>query len=918
MGEGNFVEPPDPGRAGDLAELVEQLRLLKVWAGDPSYEEIKNRVNERWRAAGRPVAELARRTTVLDCFRPSRRRLNTDLVTAVVHALHPDHGYVAQWRQALRVIGGEVEAAAQVRIHSALPADPTGFTGRDDQLAAARELLDTAERGAVLLVEGMAGVGKTHLVTRLAHKLRAERAFDQVLFVDLRGHHPDPAQPPADPAAVLDGFLRVLGVPGRTVPHETAALSAAFKAATASTPVLVVLDNATSGEQVAALLPDGPGCVTLVTSRRRLTGLPGSLSPAACLLIDVFAPAEALEFLALAAPGIPVGADPEAPARIARSCGHLPLALGLIAGQMRRRTGWTLTEHADRLEERRRVRQLESAVETAFDLSYRLLDARHQRLLRLFAVQPAQDLDAFGVAALTGIATKTAYADLADLADEHVLQRTTADRYTCHDLVRVFAAARAVDEDPPSARRDALARLVDYHLGATAVAMDRLYPAEAHRRPRVDPPGTDVPDLADPLTARAWLDGERAALVDVAVHAAVHGQAERTARLSALLFRYLDGGHHLDALAVHGHACRSDDPAQRAHALTNLGTAHLQLGRYDEATGHFEQALELFTRNGDRVGQARALGNLGLVAERVGRYELATRHLERVLGLFRAIGDRTGEAHTLTNLGVVEERRGRLEQALDHHQQALELFRRSTDLVGEAHARTNLADVHTRLGRYGAAADHLHLVLALARTLGNDDAEARVFNSLGLLHTHADEPGEAARMHRSALAIAEQNRDQQAQAWAHNGLGEALRGLDRPSDALTHHRAAHSVAVAIGAVDQHARAHTGLGAAHEALGDITAARRHHGHARLLYRQIGVPEPRQSSAGEHRSDSVGITPAARTWIEAEFATDRRSTADRAPDDNGGIGSDEAADSHARGHDRGTRHRDHPGGARNAHL
>lgn len=842
MRERYFVEPPDPGRAGDLAELVDRLRLLKVWAGDPSYEEIKNRVNERWRAAGRPVAELARRTTVLDCFRPSRRRLNTDLVTAVVHALHPDHGYVAQWRQALRVIGGEVEAAAQVRIHSALPADPSAFTGRDDQLAAARELLGAqrdAEGGAaVLLVEGMAGVGKTHLVTRLAHQLRAELAFDQVLFVDLRGHHPDPAQPPADPTAVLDGFLRVLGVPGRTVPQGTAALSAAFRAATATTRVLVVLDNATSGEQVAAVLPDGPGCVTLVTSRRRLTGLPGSLSPAACLVVDVFASAEALDFLATAAPAVPVGTDPEAPARIAHSCGYLPLALGLVAGQMRRRTGWTLTEHADRLEERRRARQLESAVEAAFDLSYRLLRARHQRLLRLFAVQPAHDLDELAVAALTGTAPETARADLADLADEHVLHRTTADRYTCHDLVRVFAAARAADEDPPSVRRGALARLVRYHLGATAVAMDRLYPAEAHRRPRVDPPGTPLPDLADALTARAWLDGERAALVDVAVH----GQPEQTARLSALLFRYLDGGHHLDALAVHGHACRSDDPAQRAHALTNVGTAHLQLGRYDEATTHLEQALELFTRSGDRVGQARVLGNLGLVAERLGRYEPATCHLQRVLSLFRVVGDRTGEAHSLTNLGVVEERRGRLEQALEHHEQALELFRLSDDLVGEAHARTNLADVHTRLGRYRAAADHLHRVLDLARTLGNDDAEARAFNGLGLLHTRADEHDEAARMHRSALAIAEQSRDQQAQAWAHNGIGEALRGLDRPADALTHHRAAHAVAVAIGAADQHARAHTGLGAAHRDLGDMPAARRHHGRARLLYREIGVPEP----------------------------------------------------------------------------
>jgi hypothetical protein len=45
----------DPGQANSVADLVERLRVLKVWAGDPSYETIKDRVNKAWTAAGRPV-----------------------------------------------------------------------------------------------------------------------------------------------------------------------------------------------------------------------------------------------------------------------------------------------------------------------------------------------------------------------------------------------------------------------------------------------------------------------------------------------------------------------------------------------------------------------------------------------------------------------------------------------------------------------------------------------------------------------------------------------------------------------------------------------------------------------------------------------------------------------------------------------
>jgi hypothetical protein len=89
-----FLVPPDPGRAGSLDELIEALRSLKIWAGEPSYETIKDRVNTAWPAEGKPQTELTGKTTVADCFRTGRRRVNTDLVLAVAAALHPDLGYV--------------------------------------------------------------------------------------------------------------------------------------------------------------------------------------------------------------------------------------------------------------------------------------------------------------------------------------------------------------------------------------------------------------------------------------------------------------------------------------------------------------------------------------------------------------------------------------------------------------------------------------------------------------------------------------------------------------------------------------------------------------------------------------------------------------------------------------------------------
>jgi tetratricopeptide (TPR) repeat protein len=835
---------PDPGQAGTLDDLVQRLRLLKLWAGDPSYEWIKDRVNAAWVAAGRPAAELAGKTTVVDCFRSGRRRLNTDLVESVVQALHPDVGYVAQWRQALRVIGGQTRAAAQVRVHDTLPQKLATFTGRAGELDRLRRALQygTVDGGAVVIsaIAGMAGIGKTQLAVHAGHLLARDKPFDRVLFVDLRGFHPDPAQPPVDPAAVLDGFLRLLGVPGHQLPHELSARTAAYRRRLAGSRTLVVLDNAADENQVRPLLPATPGCPVLVTSRRSLTALPSTTH----LAVDVFAPDEAVAFLARAAPQVPVGPDPDAPVRIARRCGYLPLALGLVAGHMQATPGWTLTDHADRLDERLRDRRLDTGVELALDLSYQHLPAAQQRLLRLLALHPGQDLDVYAAAALSGSDLAAARDGLSHLHRDHLLQQGIPGRFTFHDLVRAFATTRAGDEDPPPDRRAARTRLFDYYLAATAAAIDTMHPAEAYRRPRIHSSGAPVPDLADPDAARAWLGTERSTLVAVAAHTAMHGWPSHTTRLSSTLFRYFEGGHPADALTVHGHARaaaeHSGDVTGQAHALTNLGVAHLQLSQYEPAADHFQQAHTLYLQVGDPAGEARALGNLGVVETRLGRYRPAAHHHELALTLYQQAGDRMGEARALNKLGLVEARLGRYRPAADHLQQALHLFQQVGDRIGEADTLNNFGQVEARLGRYGSAAEHLQQALNLCRQLGNRAGEAWTLDSLGTLHTHLGQPARATEHHQQALIILRETGDRDGEAWALNGLGEAAHSDGRAADALTLHAAAYTIAADIGDPDQEARAHAGLGHAHHALGDSARARHHFRRAVTLHTQLGTP------------------------------------------------------------------------------
>ena len=838
---GTFATLPDPVQARSVEDLVERLRLLKIWAGDPSYETIKERVNAAWTAAGRPASELARRSTVANCFQPGRRRFNTDLVVAVVEALHPDVGYVTQWRQALRVIGGETEAVAQVRVHDALPQELETFTGRIAELDRLSRATRDGDAVVISAIEGMVGVGKTQLAIHAGHRLHRQEPFEHVLFVNLRGFHPDRTQPPADPGAVLDGFLRLLGMPGRQIPHDLPARAAAYRARLTGTRALVVLDNAATAEQVRPLLPGTPGCLTLITSRRSLT----ELRPATQLTVDAFTPDEALGFLAGAVPEVPVGPDPNAAARIARRCGYLPLALSLIAGHIRNTPGWTLTDHADRLNERHHDGRLDTGVELALTLSYQHLPTGQQRLLRLAALHPGQDFDAYAAAALTDTDLDTVQTWIDHLRGDHLLQQTSTNRYTFHDLVRAYATTRAHDQDPPPERRAALTRLFDFYLATAAAAMNTLHPTEAHRRPQVPPAATPAPDLTAPDTAVAWLDIERPTLVAVAAQAAAQGWPRHTTRLARTMSRYLGNDYCTDALTMHGHAHHaardSGDLAEQAHALANLGVAHLGPGRVALAADYLRQALDLFRQVDDPAGQARALFNLGLVAFRSSRYEEDIDYQRQALELYRRAGDRTGEATTLTSLGRCTERAGRLPEAIDYYQSGLMLARQSGNQRGEAIALDSLGFAELLSGSYGPAGEHLRQSLTLFRQLRNRSGEAAVLDDLGVLHTRLGQPAHAIEYHQQALATFRETGDQYFVAWSLNGLGEAALAAGQAADALAHHTAAGTIATDIGAHDQQARAHTGLGHANYAMGNPAQARENYEHALALDTGPALPE-----------------------------------------------------------------------------
>jgi tetratricopeptide (TPR) repeat protein/DNA-binding SARP family transcriptional activator len=837
-------------RLGRHAELVAELQSLVV------QEPLRERFHGQLMLA---LVRCGRRAEALEAYQRARDVLVGELGTEPGAALRELHQRILTADPALAV----PDSAAQTGGHAGavvpreLPAPVAGFVGRGGELAALSGLLDRAAEGTpptvvISAIGGTAGVGKTALAVQWAHQA-ANRFPDGQLYVNLRGYDPDRPMPAAD---ALAGFLRSLGVPGQDIPPEEDERAARYRSLLAGKKVLIVLDNAGSVGQVRPLLPGSSSCAVVVTSRDSLAGLVAR-DGAARLELDLLPLPEAAGLLR-ALIGRRVEDDPGAAETLAGQCCRLPLALRVAAELAAARPDVPLGDLVAELADQQQRLDLfdaggdpRTAVRAVFSWSYRHLDADAAGTFRLLSLHPGPDFEVYAAAALTGTGLDQARRVLDALARGHLIQPTGPGRYGMHDLLRAYGRELAA-RDGEEGRDAALTRLFDHYLHTAAAAMDTLYPAERHRRPRIPPPDTPAPPVTSPAAALAWLDAERSTLVPVTLHAAGHGWPEHATRLAATLFRYLDiGGHYPEAITIHSHARaaaqRTGDRAAEAAALNWLGVVHWRQSRYQQAADHLRQALALFRQIGDPTGQARALHNLGTIYGYQGRYRESIGLYRQALAIYRETGDPVGMARTLNNLGLSEQRLGRYDLAARHHRQALSTAADVSARDLECLALSNLGTVSLRQGRYRQATSHLHRALAMSREAGYRNAEAEALARTGDLSLRQGHPEEATRHLREALALYRQLGSRSDEADALNSFGEVLLATGQPDHARAEYAAALGLAAQAGDKYQQARAHHGLGQARRAGGDPGGARRHWQQALALFTELGTPEADQVRA-----------------------------------------------------------------------
>ena len=233
----------------------------------------------------------------------------------------------------------------------------------------------------------------------------ASRFPDGQLYVNLRGF--DPSGNPVAPADAVRRFLDALWVPARQIPSSPEAQQDLYRSLLADRRMLIVLDNARDTEQVRPLLPGGPSCLVLVTSRNQLTSLVAA-EGAHPVTLDLLSPAEADELLAQRLGRERLAAEPGVAAELIDLCARLPLALSIAAAHAAMQPDLPLTALAGELRDAGgRLDALDAgdaaSVRAVFSWSYENLGAPAARMFRLLSLHPGPDITAAAAASLAGI-----------------------------------------------------------------------------------------------------------------------------------------------------------------------------------------------------------------------------------------------------------------------------------------------------------------------------------------------------------------------------------------------------------------------------------------------------------------------------------------------------------------------------------
>lgn len=751
-----FADVPKSSRLAAEAERLEQLRLTATEsriAADlelgrhatavPELTELtaEHAVRERlWELLMLALYRSGRQADALEAYRRLYAILDTELGVEPARGVRDLHQRILVADPGLDPPPAAPAAVPgpSLPVPRQLPPDVSGFVGRVDALARLDALVPDgpASGGPVIAtVTGMGGVGKTALAVHWGHRV-ADRFPDGQLYVNLRGFDEAGQR---QPEAVLHSFIEALGVAPERIPADIDAQAGLYRSLLAERRILVLLDNARDVEHARPLLPAGPGCMAVVTSRDRLTGLVAAAG-AHPTPVDLLTDTESRQLLVNRIGADRVDAEPGAVAALVEACGGLPLALGIVGAHAASGAARLGELAADLRDSATGLDAFSggdagSDVRAVFSWSYRQLSPTAARVFRLLGLHPGPDISTPAITSLAALTARETRAALAELQRHHLIGSHQSSRYVCHDLVRAYAT-ELVDADSDADRHEAMRRVLDHYLQTAFLAVRHINPYKVLEEPAYREDREPSEEVASFEEAMDWFATEHLVLLAVIEQANRWRFDRHTWQLASAARDFLQRrGHWRDQIASQEIAVeaarRAGDRAAEATVYRGGATAYCRLGRHDEAIDQLRTALDLCEEVGDDSGLELTHSALAQALAEAGRPTEALGHAQRALELHRAAGHEYWAGDALNQIGWLHAQLGDYHSAIRHCEESLRLTQQHDNQLGQASAWDSLGYAHHQLGNFRQALACYQSSLRMLAAVGDRYNEAEVLEHIG-------------------------------------------------------------------------------------------------------------------------------------------------------------------------------------------
>ena len=582
------------------------------------------------------------------------------------------------------------EPAAPLGALHGVPPLPEWYITRTADLTSLRDsvcadsaapVVITSKRHTVAL-RGMPGIGKSTLVSALAHECDIQRTFpDGVIWLEF-GQTPSVAARLADVGAIYgdarDNYL-----------DETSG-QVRLGQLLQQRRALIILDDVWERQHAEPFRVAGARCRVVITTRK--SQIATLLSATNCAL-DVLSDDEGAALIRKRL-NLEVDADADYPYKathrqIVETLGGHTLAISIAAARLAEKGTDYAPKLLERLEKQRDGetpfkdlvmskddRQFD--LEASLSLSYAELSDDLKRRFRALGAFAAEGT--FGITMAAGVWEDNDTDDAEDALDELVRAALLSDegngRYAQHNLLRGYALALT--------QREYEAEVLHARHFAAYVAVHGNYKANNNER-RHPAIRRDFENIQHALTWSLLHEPEKACDWTMALNHYSQFHVPNSVRQAMLQAAYTA-------------AERIEYAFGQANTLQALGELSVRRDDLTGARGYYDRALTLYEQLDARLGQANTLQALGELS--VCRDDLtgARGYYDRALTLYEQLDARLGQANTLMSLGDMLLGQEQWPDAVRFYEQALSLARQIEAQLSQANILVDLGRARFELG----------------------------------------------------------------------------------------------------------------------------------------------------------------------------------------------------------------------------